>query len=204
MPLLPLYRDKKHKFKDGQWTWNEAGAKLKFRPFSEDNEEDNLALAAASKGRPGLQFKRNIDEVDEKIFREVFMRPNSFYDGHVITIQDIKSTALFLAKSQVPRDLIEFVHTETTFDKFLHATIIYIDFFLSVLEYLLIRRDDISEGKSRDTHSINVERFVSKRLSDRRCLVGKEYSKVVVASVPSASECKVSRSLCFASHFRFC
>lgn len=128
---------------------------------------------------------RGFDEAEEKIFLEIFARPKnfSFYDGNVITIQDIKNLALFTASSKsgggLSTKFIEFLHT-STFDEFLHATIFYIDHFLLTLEFLLIRRDEnLIEGKIRDLYSIEVEKFLSKQLSDRRLLMAREYSKIL-------------------------
>lgn len=189
MSFLALHRDKKHKYKNGLWTWQSPYdddqldvIKLKFNAHTnekgnsadkkDDLHDDDFTLV-------GLTFADYIDEAEEKIFREVFMRPSSLYDGDVITIQDVKNLSLFIIKSTTTCDLIEFLHT-SEFDEFLHAAIFYMDFFLLVLEFLLIRRDETNlEGKVRDTLSMRVERFLSKQLSDRRLLMAREYAKML-------------------------
>lgn len=189
MSFLALHRDKKHKYKNGLWTWTSPydddhfDVKLKFNSHTNDRtEKGNFA---DKKGDPhdftlvGLTFADYIDEAEERIFREIFQRPSSFYGSDVITIQDVKNLALFIIKSATTCDFIEFLHT-SEFDEFLHATIFYIDFFLLVLEFLLIRRDETAlEGKVRDTLSMQVERFLSKQLSDRRLLMAREYAKIL-------------------------
>ncbi|CAG9798951.1 unnamed protein product [Chironomus riparius] len=204
MSFVPLYRDKKHKFKNGFWTWNENDSKLKFyshgiKPHDNVEEKHNLwkapealkvKIKAADKKENnenasnvddvGLRFVNDIDETEEQIFLEYFQRPKKFCDSSSITIQDIKNLAFFTLKSKITNDIIEFFHTKT-FDKFLYAVIFYIDQFLLIFEYLLIRRDELSqEIKIRDTYSIKIEQFLSKQLSDRRLLIAREYSKILL------------------------
>lgn len=175
MSFLPLYRDKEHKFKSGRWTWDEHEGELKFHPHGDDKKTKNELRSMVD---AGLQFKAHVDVAEEKIFREVFLRPNSFYDGDVVTLQDIKNLVLFTLKSTTTQKFIDFLHTEA-FDKFLHAIIFYADLFLMVLELLLIRRDKELDGFVRDTFSVKVEKFLSKQLSDRRLLIARDYSKVI-------------------------
>lgn len=174
MSFLPLHRDKEHKFKNGTWTWGEHEEKLKFHPHGDDKKtkKDIHSVVDA-----GLQFKTHVDVAEEKIFREIFLRPNSFYDSDVVTLQDIKNLVLFNMKSTTTKKFIEFLHSEA-YDKFLHGIIFYTDLFLIVLELLLIRRDDELKGFVRDTFSVKVEQFLSKQLSDRRLLIARDYSKV--------------------------
>lgn len=195
MSFLALHRDKKHKYKNGFWTWqpyNYFDVELKFYSHA---GKGNSAVAD-KKHNPhdyddvGLSFTDYIDEAEEKIFREIFQRPRSFYDSNVITIPDIKNLAIFTIKSPISRAIIEFLHT-SEFDEFLHATIFYIDLFLLILEFLLIRRDEIAlEGKVKDMLSMRVERFLSKQLSDRRLLMAREYSKILVQSASHENDKK--------------
>jgi hypothetical protein len=182
MSFLSLHRDKKHKYKKGYWKWQdddeEVSSKLKFYPHTSVSRMEEKEQVVAI----GLDFADHIDETEEKIFREIFQRPNSFYDSDVITIQDVKNLALFILKTPTSSHLIDLLHT-SAFDEFLHATIFYIDLFLLTLELLLIRRDEtLSEGKVRDTISMRVERNLSRQLSHRRLLMAREYSKILLQS----------------------
>lgn len=174
MSFLPLHRDKEHKFKNGHWTWAENEAKLKFHSHGVDKQTKTKHCGLVD---AGLKFSEHIDMAEEKIFREVFLRPGKFYDSDVVTLQDIKNLVLFTMKSRATNRLIEFLHIQT-FDKFLHAIIFYTDLFLLVLEYLLVRRDKEANGEIRDSYSIQVERQLSKLLSDRILLIAREYSTV--------------------------
>lgn len=129
----------------------------------------------------GLLFTDSIEEAEEAVFKAVFERLKHLYDAAAVTEQDIKNVALFTATvGRTTAVFIEFIHTET-YDKFLHSLIVYIDYFLLVLECLLIRRDD-SQSKIRDSYSLRVEQMLAKRLSDRRLIVAREYSKVAALS----------------------
>lgn len=177
MSFEPLHRDKKHKYINGQWTWNEEKGKLKFHPHEHVTKRNSYLLPLID---VGLNFADYINEDQEleEIFCKVFQRPKLYYDSEVITIQDIKNLVLFTIRSGSTKELVDFVHTDIC-DKFLSNLIIYIDYFLLVVEYLLIRRDEILlDGKIRDTYSLQVERFLSKLLSDRRALIAREYEMV--------------------------
>lgn len=174
MTFLPLHHDVEHKFKNGNWTWAENEVKLKFHPHGVDKQTKSKDCGLLD---AGLKFAENINVAEEKILRELFLRSNKFYDSEVVTLQDIKNLVFFSLKSKASRKLIELLNKET-YDKFLHDVIFYIDFFLLVLEFLLIRRDKEARGKIRDTYSIQVERQLSKRLSDRRLLIARDYATV--------------------------
>lgn len=177
MSFLPLHRDKEHKFKKGYWSWSEdESAELKFNPHEPDKK-------TKSRFNPldwGLEFKKDMDVAEEKIFRETFQRKKLFCDSDIVTLQDVKNLAIFLLTSNVTTKFLEVVHDET-FDKFLYSSIFYIDLFLMVLELLLIRRDKKLEEEICDKFTLKVEQFLAKRLSDRRLLVAREYSKVSIS-----------------------
>lgn len=169
----PLHRDKEYKFKSGHWTWGPGESKLKFHPHEDDKRvsiQNQAAGAAAT-------YKQFINVAEEQIFREIFARPKGSFDSDVITLQDVKNLALFTRIPKSTRNFLRTVHTDM-FDEFLHSTIFYMDFFLLVLELLLIRRDETADGRIRDTFSIRVEQFLSKQLTDRRALMARDYSKV--------------------------
>ena len=174
MSFEPLHRDKKHKYTNGQWTWNDGKGKLSFHPHKHVTKPNSYLLPLID---VGLNFADYINEPEEQIFCNVFQRPKFYYDSEVITIQDIKNVVLFNIRSGCTKKLVDFVHTNIC-DRFLNSLIIYIDYYLLVVEYLLIRRDEILDGKIRNTYSLEVERFLSKLLSDRRALTAREYEIV--------------------------
>lgn len=98
--MLSLHRDKKHKFKNGHWTFNQEKAKLKFHShFKRQHDKfTNSHLIEI-----GLEFADYINEAEELIFREIFQRPDNFIDSDVITIQDIKNVVLFTMKTSAQK-----------------------------------------------------------------------------------------------------
>lgn len=173
MSFLPLHSDKEHEFKCGRWSWGEHEATLKFHPHGIVGRKNQRSKSSNESSK----FKNSINAVEEKIFREVFQRANSFHDSDVVTLQDIKNIALFTINSRAAQNFLAFVHS-TLFDEFLHSVVFYVDMFLMVLEFLLIRRDKALKGQVRDIFSVRVEQFMSKTLSDRRLLVAREYAQV--------------------------
>jgi protein phosphatase 1 regulatory subunit 36 len=191
MSFLPLHREKEHKFKNGCWSWRETEESLKFHPHGSDKKVSQRFDSA----NKGLKFKELISAAEEQIFCELFQRPNLFYDSDVVTLQDIKNIALFTMNSRAnARAFLAFLHS-TLFDKFLHSIVFYIDMFLMVLEFLLIRRDKALKGQVCDAFSIKVEQFLSKNLSDRRLLIAREYADVsVFASLRAKSSESFTKS----------
>jgi hypothetical protein len=134
MTFLALFRDKKHKFKNGYWTWHENALELKFhshetsedeRELSErDRKQQTSAVTEADKQQQqrrqrrknhcdssdvGLRFVNRIDETEERIFRQFFQRPNSSScaDCDVITLEDIRNLSLFTLRSRITMELLE-------------------------------------------------------------------------------------------------
>lgn len=122
-----------------------------------------------------LQFKRNLNQVEEEVFVEHFQRKGSY--GDVVTLQDIRNLVLFTLKSKVSREFLKFV-LSNDFTEFLHATIFYVDYFLTVQELVMIRRNEMKHNKIRDQNSNDTEALISDRLSHRRLLMSREFSKI--------------------------
>ena len=117
MSFQPLHRDKEHKFKNGFWTWGENDVKLKFHSHVADDKKTKSHFHPVD---AGLEFRKFIDVAEEKIFREIFVRPNSFYDSEVVTIQDIKNLELFNIESGTTQ---KFLRRISARDHFLHGTL---------------------------------------------------------------------------------
>lgn len=138
-----------------------------------------------------LQFKRNLNQIEKDVFCENFQRRASY--GDVVTLSDIRNLVLFTLKSKVSEEFLKFV-LSNEFNEFLHATVFYVDYFLMVLEFVLIRRDEVKkENKSRNQNSIAVEASISRRLSHRRMLMSREFSNICLnMSADNSLKFKVS------------
>lgn len=98
----------------------------------------------------------------------------------MITIQDIKDVAFFTASSKaMSKRFIHYFHTEII-DEFLNALIIYFEYFLKVVEFLLIRRDEVNgeNGKIRNMETVHIEQMLAEYLLQYRLVLAREYAKV--------------------------
>lgn len=161
----------------GEWRWQSHTDSIEFRRDPTAVRPDNAQ--AAQQLKFGIHFTDHMDETGENIFRETFCRPEWSRDSDVITIQDIKDVALFTApKNAFTHNLIEFVHCETV-DEFLNDLIIYFEYFLKLVEFLLIRRDEM-RTKQLDMRSLQIEQMLSGYLVQYRLILAREYSKIVM------------------------
>lgn len=127
-------------------------------------------------------FKRSITPAEELLFETQFRRGSCSRDGDVVTIQDIKDVVLFLAKpKRLTATFIDFFHTETV-DTFLNDLVIYFEYYLQLLEFMVIRRDEMRgpEWKLRSTDSDCVEYMLSEYMTQYRILLGRSYSRIIL------------------------
>lgn len=133
------------KYVNGTWLWNDQQEKLEFDSHEaaskELSKEEFITIG-------GFKFLANIDQLEEMIFRQEFQRSDTTHDYEVILLQDIKNLVLFLAPPEIlTKDFIYFLNTKTV-QRFLKALIIYFEYFLKLVEFVLIRRDEISGEKA--------------------------------------------------------
>uniref|UniRef100_A0A1A9Z5F5 Protein phosphatase 1 regulatory subunit 36 n=1 Tax=Glossina pallidipes TaxID=7398 RepID=A0A1A9Z5F5_GLOPL len=130
----------------------------------------------------GFNFPTTINQVHELIYRQEFARPPISYDSDVIIIQDVKNLVAFLAPSTLlTKSLVEFINTETV-ASFLKALIIYFQYFLQVVEFILIQRDEITGEKAilLNAENPDMQRAFSAHLQQYRLLVAREYSHIIL------------------------
>jgi hypothetical protein len=173
MEFQRIHRDWKYKFENGYWTWGKLEDELIFHPRARQvlNKDVDTNFLSGNY----LKFKREMNEVEEAVFRKYFQRSAESPDS--VILKDVRNLALFTLKTKVSNEFISFILSES-FDSFLHSSIFYMDYYLMILELLLIRRDETKEGKVRDIRSIKIEKTLSRQLTHRRLLMSREYSKV--------------------------
>lgn len=165
------------KYVSGHWSWHNRSECIRFQ----QNPIDKLPDCAlpAPKLKFGIQFKDYMDEVEEDLFLEQFVRPEYSKDSDVITIQDIKDVALFTApRNSYSCNLIKFIHSPTV-DEFFNDLIIYFEHFIKLVEFLIIRRDEV-ETKILDMRSVRLEQMLAEYLVQHRLLLAREYAKIVL------------------------
>lgn len=146
--------------------------------------EDGKEIESQAYVVGGYRFRMHITQVEELTFRQEFQRGDLTHDADVILIQDIKNLALFLSPSEiVTKDLVRFLNTNTV-HAFLKALIIYFEYFLKTVEFVLIRRDDISGEKAQiqSEESTEIKRIFSEHLSQYRLLLAREYSEILLGN----------------------
>lgn len=167
------------KYFNGQWKWNEKAEQFEFYHTRDDSIPD--CALPAPRLKFGIQFKDYMDEIEENIFRQTFARRPESKDCDVITLQDIKDVAIFSAPAgSYTASVIEFMHTET-YDQFLNDLVIYFEYFLKLVEFLMIRRDEI-KSKMRNMVSVEIEQALSGYLVQYRLLLAREYSLIITGS----------------------
>lgn len=163
----------------GQWNFHPRQERFEFH--RENDEKSPACDIPAPRLIYGLQFKDYMDEIEENLFRQRFRRRETSADSDVITIQDIKDVALFTAPvGSVPAICVEFLHTET-FDTFINDLIIYFEYFLKLVEFLMIRRDEL-KSKMRNAQSLRIERMLAAYLVQYRLILAREYSRIIMGT----------------------
>lgn len=165
------------KYQNGKWLWNDKEERLEF-----ESRQCNVTIKEEFIATNGYKFKMDMNQVEEMIFRQEFQRPDTTYDADVILIQDIVNVVLFLAPSEfIVKKLINFLNTHTV-NKFMKALIIYFEYFLKMVEFVLIRRDEISceQAQIQSDESTEIKRIFSEHLSQHRLLLAREYSTILL------------------------
>ncbi|XP_005185298.3 protein phosphatase 1 regulatory subunit 36-like [Musca domestica] len=130
----------------------------------------------------GYKFKSLMDKVEEMIFRQEFDRPDDTHDSDVILVQDIKNLVLFLAPTEMTsKNFVKFLNTESV-HSLIKSLIIYFEHFLKILEFILIRREEMvgENAQMQNQDSTEIKRIFSAKLSQYRLLLAREYSRVLL------------------------
>ncbi|GJQ88148.1 hypothetical protein Trydic_g13152 [Trypoxylus dichotomus] len=173
-------------YNNGYWSWDELSNCLMF--ISRDSspkttsaiKTTTTSITGTSKpqGQYEIKFHEITDKLEKIIFRRYFQRRCKLDEPEVVTIQDVKDIALYLAN---PKDLtvefITFFHIPTV-DRFLRALILYFQYFLDIWEYMLERRIEESR-KLRQPVVIELENVIKDDLGDLRSMLAREYLSLI-------------------------
>lgn len=167
------------KYVSGHWVWNEEKEKFLFdcrKEASKEAKKDEFMMTN------GFKFSTTLNQLHELVYRQEFARPPISYDSDVIITQDVKNLVAFLAPSRLfTKSLVEFINTETV-AFFLKALIVYFQYFLQVVEFILIQRDEITGEKAMLLNAENpdMQRAFSAHLQQYRLLVARQYSSIIL------------------------
>ncbi|KAH8341966.1 hypothetical protein KR059_006409 [Drosophila kikkawai] len=164
------------KYKSGKWSWDSEKECLHFQPH---NDLENARERFISTN--GYQFLRTIDQEEELIFREEYMRPKTSSDSDIVDIQDIRNLVLYMMPPEfLTYKFVQFMH-EPQVDELIHSLIIYFEYYLRLAEFVLIRRDEISDemGQMQSEQTNDMKRTLSVYLSQYRMLVARNYCEII-------------------------
>ncbi|XP_031333343.1 uncharacterized protein LOC116163513 isoform X1 [Photinus pyralis] len=174
-------------FKNGFWMWDEVNNGLLFvnkdiSPRLPSTLNVNAIRAAATKvTRNEMKFRETVDHLDKARFRRYHQRRCKPNEPDVITIQDVKDVAIYIANPRnLSRDLLKLLHT-VTMDKFLRALIVYFQFFILIWEKLLLRREE-KKRKLYQPIVTQIEDSLRNDLADLRCVVSREYGTILIGA----------------------
>ncbi|KAH8299908.1 hypothetical protein KR044_007391, partial [Drosophila immigrans] len=164
------------KYKSGKWSWDKHADGLHFQPHN-DLEDANDRYIDTN----GYKFLRMINQEEEVIFRQVFMRSHLTYDADTVVINDVRDLVLFMMPKEFCQPkFLEFMHKPTV-HRLLHALIIYFEYFLRLVEFVLIRRDELAGNMAQvqSEQTNEMKRIFSIYLSQYRMLVARNYSVII-------------------------
>ncbi|KAH8330715.1 hypothetical protein KR067_006815 [Drosophila pandora] len=164
------------KYYSGKWSWDQKKDALHFEPHNDlENARERFVLTN------GFKFLRTLDQEEELIFRQDYMRATSTFDGDTVILDDIRDLVLYSMPSEfISYKFIKFMHTQKVYN-LVHSLIIYFEYFLRMVEYVMIRRDEIS-GKMAQIQSAQTNEMkqnYSTYLSQYRMLVARNYCEIV-------------------------
>ncbi|KAH8371944.1 hypothetical protein KR093_009426 [Drosophila rubida] len=165
------------KYKSGKWSWDKNTDALHFQPHS-DLEDANDRFIETN----GYRFLRMINQEEEVIFRKLFTRSPVTYDTDIVVINDVRDLVLFMMpKEFLTKKFLDFMHKPPV-HRLVHALIIYFEYFLRLVEFLLIRRDELSGNMAQvqSEQTNEMKRIFSSYLSQYRMLVARNYSIIIM------------------------
>ncbi|KAH8241932.1 hypothetical protein KR038_000780 [Drosophila bunnanda] len=164
------------KYKSGIWSWDSEKDCLKFHAH---NDLENARERYISTN--GVKFLRTIDQEEELIYRQEFSRPTNSFAADVVAIPDIRDLVLYLMPDEfLSYKFIEFMH-QPQVEELVHSLIIYFEYFLRMVEFVMIRRDEISGqmAQMQSEQTNDMKRTLSVYLSQYRMLVARNYCEIL-------------------------
>ncbi|XP_037928276.1 uncharacterized protein LOC119662668 [Teleopsis dalmanni] len=175
--MLRIFQDDdKPRYPYGFWDFDEELIEYLFYPIYEIIQSGVKYVRTG-----GYDYRRTVDQEEEMIFRLHFAPRTSLKHRNVIILQDIKNVALFLAPPiLLNEEMIEYIYTKT-FDRFLHALIVYFEYYLKMLEFVLVRRDETTglTPKIQSDHTMDMKYSFASHLSQYRMMLAREYAEML-------------------------
>ncbi|KAL7735720.1 hypothetical protein ACLKA6_019977 [Drosophila palustris] len=165
------------KYQSGKWSWDKNADRLHFQEHF-DLEDANERYIDTN----GYKFLRSINQEEEMIFRQVFVRSDTTYDADTVVINDVRDLVLFMMpKEFLSMKFVEFMHAPPV-HRLIHALIIYFEYYLRLVEFVLIRRDELAGNMAQvqSEQTNEMKRIFSANLSQYRMLVARNYCLIIM------------------------
>ncbi|EDV49617.1 uncharacterized protein LOC6551974 [Drosophila erecta] len=163
------------KYYSGKWSWDSEKDCLHFQAHNDlENARERFIITN------GYKFLRTMDQEEELIFRQEYVLPKSNYSD-VVVVGDIRNLVLYL----MPQEFLSYKFVEFMYEKethlLLHSLIIYFEHYLRMVEFVLIRRDELSGplGQVQSEQTNDMKRTFSVYLSQYRMLVARNYCRII-------------------------
>ncbi|KAH8241242.1 hypothetical protein KR032_004966, partial [Drosophila birchii] len=164
------------KYLSGTWSWNSKMDSLQFEPHNDlENARERFITTN------GFSFLRTMDQEEELIFRQEYMREKETFDGDTVIIEDIIDLVLYMMPPKfLTHKFIEFIH-QPQVNQLVHSLVIYFQYYLLMVEFLMIRRDEVSGqlAQIQSEQTNDMKRTFSAYLSQYRMLVARNYCEIL-------------------------
>ncbi|EDW38498.1 GL12631 [Drosophila persimilis] len=164
------------KYYSGKWSWDSKKDALHFEPHNDLSDARERYITTNTH-----KFMRTINQEEELIFRQEFVRSESSFDNDTVVIYDIRDLVLFLMPTEfLTYKFVEFMHKPAVY-RLLHSLTIYFEYYLRMVEFVLIRRDELSGqmAQIQSEQTNDMKRVFSVYLSQYRMLVARNYSVII-------------------------
>ncbi|KAL9913629.1 protein phosphatase 1 regulatory subunit 36-like [Glossina fuscipes fuscipes] len=164
------------RYVNGHWVWNEENEIFK---FNSRNEATKNAAKEEFVVTGGYKFLTSLNQLEELIFRQDYQRSAISSDADAVTSLDVVNLVTFLAPDEMMnRTFLEFINT-CAVHQLLKALTLYFSYFLKVVEFILIRRDEKTTSLQSD-ESTQMKFMLSSHLTQYRLLVARAYSTILL------------------------
>lgn len=175
--MIRIYTDSYvPKYSSGKWSWDKKNDCLHFQAHNDLANARERYIETN-----GYLFLRSINQEEEMIFRGQFVRSEATFDTDTVVINDVRDLVLFMMpKEFLTMKFLDFIHKPAV-HRLLHALIIYFEYYLRLVEFILIRRDEmnIKMAQIQSEQTNETKRIFSNHLSQYRILVARNYSVIL-------------------------
>ncbi|XP_017110532.1 uncharacterized protein LOC108134648 [Drosophila elegans] len=163
------------KYFSGKWSWDSERDCLHFEAHNDlENARERFITTN------GYKFLRTMDQEEELIFRQEYVRAKS-NNSDTVVVRDIRDLVLYLMPHEfLTYKFVDFMHTPEV-HSLIHALIIYFEYYLRMVEFVLIRRDELSGqlAQVQSAQTNEMKQTFSVYLSQYRMLVARNYCRII-------------------------